>query len=620
MSQHRLLDLGQADVHQDGAARIPQPKRKTNTMATKKPKADPRAAVEAAIAQLEKRRGTMPPGRYRAEKSRLKADLAAAVAGKPRGLSMRGMRGFRLSIDNGKSRIEVRHMRDVQCPTVEVALLYSKDDTQPVWNQIAKPGRFIKDGSWFTLDERIFADIIRNFEASSNKEVPFDFEHASEMPGSAGAIAMVGAPAQGWIKAIEMRGDGTLWGLVQWGDLARQYIHGGQYKYISPAVRFGCKDTRTGNDIGARLTSAALTNTPFLDGMQRAAAKDQPMGETENLVEAVSGGAHAGAVARADAAAVALKAGAMCYSTNEYMPQLRACLGLSTIATGKMCKDTVGMLREALTASGGDVNAMTSGVRLAEFLTPMRNLVNAPFGATYDDVLDIFDEMIERAIEEHEEQYHGASPVDASLTATDNPNPQTGEEEDMTTPTATVTATDKSSELTIQLKDETNKRLEAETIVMKLTAEKKEVDALLAEQVKRNDALTAEVQTLKDAAQKAADAALEVEVDNVVLAYKDTKGIGDSDKPELLKFLKASPALFHKQYPAITPAQAHLMRDVATGTRAPGAGGNPAQLPESYAVPDMKTLTDKLIKDGKSLEDATSEAYASIMGRVATLQ
>lgn len=153
-------------------------------------------------------------------------------------------------------------------------------DTQPqtdgkgVWIQLAKSGTFRGHSAGpFTLDGKVFSDIVRNFKASANKRIPIDFEHASESDATDGSIPHTGAPAQGWILDLDNRGE-ELWGLVQWLEPARTYVKEEKYKFFSPAIRFGSKDRVTGAPIGARMSSGALTNNPFLDGMKPMVAKD----------------------------------------------------------------------------------------------------------------------------------------------------------------------------------------------------------------------------------------------------------------------------------------------------------------------------------------------------------
>lgn len=156
----------------------------------------------------------------------------------------------------------------------EALELSAKATDKPVWIQVAKQGEFKGHAAGaFKMNAQTFSEIIHNFSNQGNKFIPVDFEHASEQAPTSGSIPHTGAPAQGWITKLEMRADGNLWGLVHWGDLAKKYIRAGQYKFLSPAIVFGSKDRVTGKSIGARLSSVALTNSPFLDSMQPIAAK-----------------------------------------------------------------------------------------------------------------------------------------------------------------------------------------------------------------------------------------------------------------------------------------------------------------------------------------------------------
>jgi phage I-like protein len=182
-------------------------------------------------------------------------------------------------------KIEIRHMKrglvhGEPCVLMAAAMAGAVAD-QPVWIQIAKAGSFNGHSAGpFEMNAKTFAEIIHNFKAHP-EHIPVDFEHASESPASEGSIPHTGAPAQGWIVDMKVEQDGNLYGLVEWGTLARDYIKNGQYKYFSPAIRFGAKDRVSGKPIGARMTSGALTNSPFLSGMQKVAAKDIDDGDEE---------------------------------------------------------------------------------------------------------------------------------------------------------------------------------------------------------------------------------------------------------------------------------------------------------------------------------------------------
>ena len=141
------------------------------------------------------------------------------------------------------------------------------------WNQIARAGVFKghpQGAVEFT--PQVFNEIIANFRATQNGEVPGDYEHTSErLPPT---VATDGVPAPFWVTDVATRnGDRELWAKFSWVDpQAVRYVRAKQYRYVSPAVNFNARSRETGLPIGARLTSVALTNHPFLDGMQPIAA------------------------------------------------------------------------------------------------------------------------------------------------------------------------------------------------------------------------------------------------------------------------------------------------------------------------------------------------------------
>lgn len=163
----------------------------------------------------------------------------------------------------------------IRAPGLAICLT---DDALPevghtTWNQVAKYGEWRgHQAGPFRFDAVTFARIVDNFRATENRRIPVDYEHLSEvLPENA---AQEGVPAVAWIVALEARGTG-LWGAFEWVDAqAVGYVRDRKYLYLSPSVVFGATDRVTGDEIGARLTSAALTNHPFLDGMAPLVASD----------------------------------------------------------------------------------------------------------------------------------------------------------------------------------------------------------------------------------------------------------------------------------------------------------------------------------------------------------
>ena len=169
-----------------------------------------------------------------------------------------------------KKVVEQMDSRQMSC-----AITMTADPVSQSVIQVARCGTY--DGhsqGAFAFDPATFDAIIRNFEATENKRVPIDYEHASEMPTAPG-VMQNGAPAVGWVVHLESRGEAGLYANVDWVDpQAVERIRMGQYAYCSPAVVFGAIDPASGEAIGPKLTSVALTNRPFLDGMAALTARD----------------------------------------------------------------------------------------------------------------------------------------------------------------------------------------------------------------------------------------------------------------------------------------------------------------------------------------------------------
>lgn len=144
---------------------------------------------------------------------------------------------------------------------------------RPVWCQLGMAGEYRghADGG-FELTPQVFAQIIENFHRNPKYSlgqtdvVPIDYHHLSEtLPGT---VAERGAPAQGWILELQMRAGGQeLWGLVRWLEPARTQVIERKYQGLSMTIWPNALDPRSGKRIGWILSSVALTNDPFIQGM-----------------------------------------------------------------------------------------------------------------------------------------------------------------------------------------------------------------------------------------------------------------------------------------------------------------------------------------------------------------
>lgn len=105
--------------------------------------------------------------------------------------------------------------------------------------------------------------------------IPWDFNHASESNPTEGELPTAGAPSQGWtrdLKIVDANGKAHLYALTRFLEPARSYVKAGQYKWSSVAATFNGIDPITGQSVGMVITSIALTNTPFIEGMEQLAA------------------------------------------------------------------------------------------------------------------------------------------------------------------------------------------------------------------------------------------------------------------------------------------------------------------------------------------------------------
>ena len=134
----------------------------------------------------------------------------------------------------------------------------------PEWVELLPAGPEVagRDGRrWLFDDPETVAAASLDGSDSKKKEIPIDWEHATEIKAPQGEPA----PAAGWITALEVRAfpshpsQGALWGRVEWTERGREAVASREYRYLSPVFEYE-KDTRR----ITRLLSAGLTNSPNL--------------------------------------------------------------------------------------------------------------------------------------------------------------------------------------------------------------------------------------------------------------------------------------------------------------------------------------------------------------------
>lgn len=154
-----------------------------------------------------------------------------------------------------------------------------EDEQGRKWVEVACSGDYVKtmggEERAFSLNRRVFEEIVANFNRKPNKVTRWDYEHASEPGRAPESFALSGVPAQGW--AVELKTgkkpDGTdaLFALTEWLEPAKTQVKEKKYRFCSPAIYLNPKDNQ-GRRNGAVLSSIALTNDPFLDRLGPIAA------------------------------------------------------------------------------------------------------------------------------------------------------------------------------------------------------------------------------------------------------------------------------------------------------------------------------------------------------------
>jgi len=150
----------------------------------------------------------------------------------------------------------------------------------PEWIHIMPFGRYEHPLGSFEITPEIAEQIVANFRTDP-RDIVLDYEHQSLNAVSNGQPA----PAAGWIKDLEVRDDG-IWGRVDWTPEARRYIRNREYRYVSPVYVPEYRDPKTGEVIGPKIISVALTNTPFIPDLKPIVNKtqNQEVEEMERLI------------------------------------------------------------------------------------------------------------------------------------------------------------------------------------------------------------------------------------------------------------------------------------------------------------------------------------------------
>ncbi len=304
---------------------------------------------------------------------------------------------MQITVDHPKhGHFEIRHMKDGTGVFRQVLRLSADaaNGDGPVWNQIATRGTFKGHGAGeFTLDDNTYNQIIDNYRNVDGGNVHFDYEHCSEAEPTEGTIPISGSPAQAWIHDLKIMPEG-LFALVRFLEPLKTQIREEKYRFVSPAIRFGAIHPVTGKTIGARLTSVAATNSPFLRGLRPLAAKD--VFATDKSVRELR-------LKDANTTVKLFKGNMMtklAHDHNEALPKIREALGLHPITTPAEVMERCRALREMCATA--DAGGMSGGVPVADYCDRLTDVSDVPMGATVEDVFDAVEAMIQAAIDEQE--------------------------------------------------------------------------------------------------------------------------------------------------------------------------------------------------------------------------
>jgi hypothetical protein len=455
----------------------------------------------------------------------------------------------------------------------------STEPTKRVWNKLAVHGVFNGHPAGpFKMDAETFAQIVRNFDREAIP-IPIDYEHASERPATEGSIPQNGAPAVGWIHELQARADG-LFGAVEWLPKTREQIRGGQYKFISPAIRFGARDGKTNAACGAKLSSAGLTNQPFLKALPPLIAKD-----------AGTEGAFLCSEVPAEPAIILDAQGGYAISANEFLPRFRRALHLDELACPSDMLARVERLMDLCDMADGDTSGVVEGISLASYIAPLSDLMRMPMNTTTSDMLEAVAEMIESCI------------VDDDAVTTSDKAPVA---EPQTSPAGAPPAKKDQTMETITLSEhETKVKLAVseavatavQTAVAPLNLQLNDAQAKLAKAESDNVAAQAMVVNLTDQLKVVADAAIADRVEQAFSTYKESHKLTDLHKKQMKLTLMNDPETFAALYPVVAPDKQPLLRVLSKDTSVMPTGAKPVVPSVLKLCQDIQTKSPTISYD-----------------------
>lgn len=519
--------------------------------------------------------------------------------------------------------------RSVTCS--ELGIFDAATDEDAKWVQVATEGLYLGYGGGkkpFAFTKQHFDQAIANihahpsFVAGPNGEgsadvIPWDFDHASEMDPTSGALPAGGSPAQGWTRDLKIiagaDGKSQLWALTRFLEPARSYVKTKKYKWASVAAAFNAIDPVSAADTGMLITSIALTNQPFIQGMEQLAASARG-GRIQEIQGHLDQTVQLGTDRYFDTARTA----------EEAVSYLKCLFDLPITSTLDVLMVELGKVQQWIAAGGAPL-----GVPLEDIVGGIRKILGLPALSAMPDVLDSVSEIVQRYVEEQavaSGQGLDANQSQAQATAATT----RGQQMDLLKVRASKLGVRESEEAVTSAIDEHVELSEKLVKVFKckntpkalLDAATETVDhakvagdnlsallkalgvadpaagvaqvAKLMSQAEELEKAMPELKALRENTAAAAEAKASADVD-AAMASHNLKG--DGTRVALLMYRKSDPAKFAEHYPA-KPAPAATQQQAALLTRqvVAGPGGIPLKLAAAQGAP-VQTINDGTLPD-----------------------
>lgn len=137
------------------------------------------------------------------------------------------------------------------------------------WVQVLKVGEYQHPiFGKFSITPSVLKKFKSNFDKGVRGiDLAFNYEH--------GLSKAHGTKAAGWFKELELRADDSeLWVFADWTPEGEKHVAEKEYRYTSAEFLKSYKDAETGRVFDWVLKGAALTNVPFVKGMDAIAASE----------------------------------------------------------------------------------------------------------------------------------------------------------------------------------------------------------------------------------------------------------------------------------------------------------------------------------------------------------